>query len=112
VIWRQSSRGFLVPDVGSSSSVLKFAPIRFPDGGTFKVCFCDTEMHPGTFCNTTADYSLEVGTVHVSGVGCLLEDPKLRSGSFQCSEMSFGGLSCGMELTAFDDVSDGDDDED
>jgi hypothetical protein len=102
ILWKKSSRGDLVPSDGSTSSVLRFSPVRFPEGGTFKVCFCDTEAHPGTFCNTTADFSLEVGTVHVSGVGCLLEDPRLRSGNFQCKEMRYGGLSCAVEVAAFE----------
>merc|ERR1719321_948359 len=97
VKWSKSKRGDLMPDIGSSTSLLRFTPIHFPDGGTFKVCFCDTDINPGTSCEETADFSLEVGTVHVSGVGCLLEDPRLRDGNFQCKEMYFGGLSCAIE---------------
>jgi hypothetical protein len=115
VKWPKSSRGSLVPNVGSTPVMLRFAPIRIPSGGTFKVCFCDTDMRPGTFCNTTADFALEVGTIHASGVGYLLEDPRLRSGSFQCKEMSFGGLSCGLEPNAYGEelnYEDASDDED
>jgi hypothetical protein len=106
IVWTgrgpKSTRGALVSAVGSTSSLLRFSPVKFPNGGTFKVCFCDTDLRPGTNCNTTADFSLEVGTVHVSGVGYLLDVPRLVNGDFQCKQMSFGGLSCGVELDGYD----------
>jgi len=40
--------------------------------------------------------------VHVSGVGYLLDVPRLVNGDFQCKQMSFGGLSCGVELDGYD----------
>merc|ERR1719388_150607 len=44
--WLASSRGNLLSpsDGASSSSILRFAPLEIPAAGTFKVCFCDSEL--------------------------------------------------------------------
>lgn len=65
-------------------------------GGTYKVCFCDTELlAPGRTCSAAEDYSVDVGKVHVSGVACLLENPLLRATA--CYEQMYGGLSCAAD---------------
>jgi len=61
-------------DLGWSwEHMLRFFPVEFSTAGTYKVCFCDAEIVGGT-CRTEADYLIEIGTVHVSGVSCLLQD--------------------------------------
>merc|ERR1711924_486711 len=64
--------------------VLRFSPIAFSrttsGAGKFKVCFCDSALLTGEKCLSETDYSLEVGDLYVSGVSCLLADPKYRRG--------------------------------
>merc|ERR1712098_1046510 len=43
-------------------------------------------------CASDADYRIEVGTVHASGVSCLLSRPKLQRTS--CFPQELGGLRC------------------
>merc|ERR1719313_1822596 len=64
-------------DMGLSwDEILRFKGLAFASGGKFKACFCDTETLPvGSACSTAADYKVEIGTVHVSGVSCLIEEP-------------------------------------
>jgi hypothetical protein len=91
VVWSASSRGDLVQGPGfSTQSVLRFAPLTLPSAGTYKVCFCDSEVSGS--CSTAADFSVEIGKVHVSGLSCLLSVPKLQTA--QCFEQYFGGLRC------------------
>jgi hypothetical protein len=91
IVWSDSSRGNLVQGPGfSTQEVLRFAPLALPSAGTYKVCFCDSEVSGG--CSTVADFSVEVGKVHVSGLSCLLSVPKLQTA--QCFEQYFGGLRC------------------
>jgi hypothetical protein len=91
IVWTSSSRGDLVQGPGfSTQSVLRFAPLKLPSAGTYKVCFCDSEVSGD--CSTAADFSVEVGKVHVSGLSCLLSVPKLQTA--QCFEQYFGGLRC------------------
>jgi hypothetical protein len=91
IVWSSSSRGDLVQGPGfSTQSVLRFAPLTLPSAGTYKVCFCDSEVTGK--CSETADFSVEVGKVHVSGLSCLLSVPKLQTA--QCFEQYFGGLRC------------------
>ena len=53
-------------------SSLPFGP--FPlSPGTYKVCFCDAER--AAPCASWSDYSIDAGTLHVSGVACLLSVP-------------------------------------
>jgi len=76
----------------SDSNVLRFAPIAFASGGTYKVCFCGPSEHFGTTCSSTSEFQLEVGRVHVTGVSSLLRNPKLRRQ--RCYTQFHGGLSC------------------
>lgn len=79
----------------STESMLRFSPIAFNQGGSYKVCFCDHELLPEgqTHCLAEADYSIEIGKVYASGVSCLLADEKFRRGT--CYEQFHGGLACG-----------------
>lgn len=83
----------------SWGSMLRFAPIRFTSGGTFKLCFCDSALLPaGRTCRSVEDYAVEVGTVHASGVSCLIGKPELQRAS--CMPMYHGGLRCYRDRTA------------
>merc|ERR550514_1114907 len=46
----------------------------------------------GSVCASEADFSVQVGTVHSSGVSCLLEKPALQRVS--CVPQMYGGLRC------------------
>merc|ERR1712118_131127 len=69
-----------VEDRGFSwDKLLRFKGITFSSGGTFKLCFCDSTLLGGsTACRSEADYSVEVGTIHASGVSCLIAKPELQ----------------------------------
>lgn len=81
-------------DYGFSwDKMLRFKPIQFKTGGTFKLCFCDSEvLSPGAVCSSLRDYKIEIGTVHASGVSCLISNPKLQRVS--CTDQMHGGLRC------------------
>ena len=68
--------------------------LRFPglnlEGGRYKACFCDFKV--AGLCNKIEDYNVEVGSVHVSGVSCLLGDAKYTRGV--CVPQAYGGLRC------------------
>jgi len=85
-------------DLGFSwDKMLRFAPIRFTSGGTFKLCFCDSALlAPGTTCRSVENYAVEVGTVHASGVSCLIGKPELQRAS--CVPQFHGGLRCYRDL--------------
>jgi len=85
----------------SSSSMLRFAPVHFTGAGRYKLCFCDSDLQArlaglpasNAVCSDTSQYNIQVGTVHVSGVSCLLKDvPMMRRG--ECVGMAHGGLRC------------------
>jgi hypothetical protein len=79
--------------------MLRFKSFSFTSGGTFKVCFCDsTLLSKGSVCASEADFSVQVGTVHSSGVSCLLEKPALQRVS--CVPQIYGGLRCYAKYTA------------
>merc|ERR1711981_1432654 len=62
-------------------------------GGKFKACFCDPDtLAPGKYCKKASDYKIDIGTIHVSGVSCLVEDQKFQRGT--CVEQYYGGLRC------------------
>lgn len=84
----------------SSSTLLRFAPIRLRSGGSYKVCFCDHEsLEDGqAHCRAESDYKIEVGQAHVSGVACLIKEQQFRRKN--CRAMMFGGLECGDDLVA------------
>jgi hypothetical protein len=70
-----------VEDMGYSwDKLLRFKGITFSSGGTFKLCFCDSSLLGGSnsACRSEADYSVEVGTIHASGVSCLIAKPELQ----------------------------------
>jgi len=71
-------------------SSLPFGPLPLSPG-TFKVCFCDAER--AAPCASWSDYSIDAGTLHVSGVACLLSVPTLRVA--ECASTPLGsGLYC------------------
>lgn len=84
---RDARRLLATEDPGLSwGQMLRFNGITFSTGGTFTACFCDAHVDLATgkslgFCQDPADYKVAVGTVHVSGVKCLLEEAKFRRGT-------------------------------
>jgi len=82
----------MTPDGASCEHVLRFRHVQFRAGGTFKVCFCDQDLLDGSLCSSAEDYKIEIGTVHASGVSCLVHDSRFRKGT--CREQTFGGLRC------------------
>jgi hypothetical protein len=58
----------------SWKQMLRFAGFEVTSGGTFKVCFCEASQ-TSAGCQTKGDYNIEVGTLHSSGVSCLIENP-------------------------------------
>lgn len=88
-------------DFGFSwDSMLRFKPVKFKSGGTFKLCFCDSTILPqGETCSTERDYKIEVGTIHASGVSCLIAEPKLQRVS--CTQQyGDSGLRCYRHMEA------------
>jgi hypothetical protein len=81
-------------DYGFSwDKMLRFKPIQFKSGGTFKLCFCDSSLlGPGEVCSSEKDYKIEIGTLHASGVSCLIANPKLQR--VACTDQMHGGLRC------------------
>jgi len=76
----------------SWKELLRFKQLQFSTGGTYKVCFCDHAHTPSNSCRSHTDFRIEIGTAHVSGVACLLTNPKLRNR--YCSEQEYNGLMC------------------
>jgi hypothetical protein len=83
-------------DVGTSwDEILRFQTGAPETGGQYKVCFCDRDtLASGQFCKKASDYKIDIGTYHVSGVSCLIADPKFQRGT--CVEQYWGGLRCYM----------------
>jgi hypothetical protein len=89
----------LATDYGFSwGDMLRFKPVQFKSGGTFKLCFCDASLTADKVCMTEKDYKIEVGTIHASGVSCLIADPKLQRVS--CTPQAHGGLRCYEHIDA------------
>jgi len=66
-----------VGDTGYSwEKMLRFPLMEFTSGGTFKLCFCDSSM--AGVCKSEKDYSVEIGTIHSSGVSCLIAKEELQ----------------------------------
>jgi hypothetical protein len=86
----------LLPAIDQGKSwdeILRFNDISFKTGGKFKACFCDPDtLADGKYCKKASDYKIDIGTIHVSGVSCLVEDPKFQRGT--CVEQFHGGLRC------------------
>jgi hypothetical protein len=67
-----------VRDFGYSwEKMLRFKDLKFASGGTFKLCFCDSAI-VGRPCKSEKDYSVEIGTIHASGVSCLIAKKELQ----------------------------------
>jgi hypothetical protein len=83
-----------VVDKGVSwDEILRFVNITFETGGKFKACFCDKDtLASGKYCKSASDYKVEIGTVHVSGISCLVAEAKFQRGT--CVEQFHGGLRC------------------
>jgi len=65
-----------VNDTGYSwEKMLRFPLMEFTSGGTFKLCFCDSSI---SVCKSEKDYSVEIGTIHSSGVSCLIAKEELQ----------------------------------
>jgi hypothetical protein len=81
-------------DLGySHGQLLRFEPLTFTTGGTFKLCFCDSALLGASqTCSKPADFSVQVGTIHSSGVSCLLQEPKLQR--VDCVSQFHGGMRC------------------
>jgi hypothetical protein len=83
----------------SSDNILRFKPVSFESGGSYKVCFCDSALLPTgqQYCHAESDYSVEIGELIVSGVSCLLKDSDFRRRD--CYTMFHGGLICSDTLS-------------
>lgn len=87
------TQGLAPIDFGfSQGNLLRFDNLHFP-AGRFKLCFCDSMGEPAA-CATDADFALEVGVVHSSGLSCLLDDPHVANRRTTCAEQAHGGLRC------------------
>jgi hypothetical protein len=73
----------------STTGILRFAGLTL-GAGRYKACFCDYVS--AGICKDLSDFAIEVGKVHVSGVSCLLGDPKYVRGV--CVPQPYGGLRC------------------
>jgi hypothetical protein len=73
----------------STTGILRFAGLTL-GAGRYKACFCDYVS--AGICKDLSDFAVDVGRVHVSGVSCLLGDPKYVRGV--CVPQAFGGLRC------------------
>ena len=92
---------FTVNDFGFSlSEMLRFSSLTFTSGGRYRLCVCLASQAGGSGapCSSLADYKFEVGTVHSSGLSCMLNDPKFRRHSctkmYQYSADQEPGLRC------------------
>merc|ERR1711904_482172 len=92
----EASARSLLPAIDTGKSwdeILRFDDISFKTGGKFKACFCDPDtLAAGKYCKKAEDYKIEIGTIHVSGVSCLVEDKKFQRGT--CVEQFHKGLRC------------------
>jgi len=81
-------------DPGRSwEAILRYSGITFTSGGTFKLCFCDSAiLEHGLVCQSDSDFTIEVGTIHASGLHCLLGDRRFTRGI--CETQMHGGLRC------------------
>jgi len=85
----------------SCEQILRFQYVKFRSGGTFKACFCDSNLlaNPSTdVCHKVSDYKIDVGTIHVSGVSCLVSDSRFQRGQcvqqYATASESDQGLRC------------------
>jgi hypothetical protein len=82
----------------STMNILRFMPVSFESGGSYKVCFCDSKLLPAgqQYCHAESDYSVEIGELIVSGVSCLLKESDFRRRT--CYNMFHGGLMCSDDI--------------
>jgi len=76
----------------SWEKVLRYREVKITSAGKYKLCFCDSAFLDGDICRGPEDYSVEIGTVHATGLQCLLSNPKMTRGT--CLPQYFGGLRC------------------
>jgi len=99
-------------DFGISwNQVARFQDVTFTSAGTYKLCFCDS-VRAGRPCTNKEDFVVEIGTIHASGVSCLLDDNKFRAKSciegytytneVNPTETSHGALTCHDEAINLD----------
>merc|ERR1712080_347865 len=75
------------------TQILRFRDATFTSGGKFKLCFCDSSLlGANEICDSPEDFSIEVGTVHSTGLQCLLSNDKMTKGV--CKPQQHGGLRC------------------
>merc|ERR1712216_1084940 len=67
-------------DMGKSwDEILRYKLDSVATGAQYKVCFCDRDTLPaGRFCKKASDFKIEIGTLHFSGVSCLIKDEKFQ----------------------------------
>jgi len=72
-------------DAGFSwDKMLRFHEVTFASGGTYKVCLCDNTLDDSAVpCSDNSAYSIEVGTVHSSGLECLIKQSQFQRGTCQ-----------------------------
>jgi hypothetical protein len=81
-------------DMGKSwDEILRYKLDSVATGAQYKVCFCDRDTLPaGRFCKKASDFKIEIGTLHFSGVSCLIKEEKFQRGT--CVAQFHGGLRC------------------
>lgn len=87
-------------DFGFSwSSMLRFYAVGFSSGGTFKVCLCDHDLGDAATanvaCSHKSHYSIEVGTVHSSGLECLISQSQFQRGTCE-KQFPFEDMDTGV----------------
>jgi hypothetical protein len=92
-------RELLAKDPGISwDGLLRFKDVTFTAGGEYKLCFCDSDIltdikGENAICgDSPEDYMIEVGSIHATGLQCLLSNPAMARGT--CTPMLYGGLRC------------------
>jgi hypothetical protein len=77
----------------STEAMLRFKDVVLPTGGSFQLCFCDASLLPPgdtRQCMLTEHFTVPIGPVHSSGIGCLLRHTSTKT----CVPMVHGGLRC------------------
>jgi len=64
--WKKKDVVYLDP-----SAKIQFEPITIRTQGSFKLCFCDSEV---TACNRKSAFNVEIAKIYVSGIHCMLEN--------------------------------------
>merc|ERR1719387_1495670 len=80
-------RELLAQDPGISwDGLLRFKDVTFTAGGEYKLCFCDSDIltsirGANALCDSHDDYMIEVGSIHATGLQCLLSNPAMARGT-------------------------------